>query len=295
MHSVRFVIITGLSGAGKSEAMRSLEDIGYFCVDNLPPALIPKFAELCVQSGGKPAKIGLVCDVRGGEFFDNLFLALGELEEAGFFYEILFLEASDEVLVRRYKESRRRHPLGDEAGILDGITKERARLNELRGSAHHVIDTSNLTPRELREEITALFADKKQSRLSVHVVSFGFKRGLPLDADLVFDVRFLPNPHYVEALRPLDGRAPAVAEYVFKWPVTQRFLAKVQDLLDFLLPHYVNEGRGQLVIAIGCTGGQHRSVALAEYLGQEIASRGYRVRTIHRDAAVAIASQSSLS
>lgn len=293
MPDMRFVIITGLSGAGKSTAMRVLEDVGFFCVDNLPPALIPKFAELCAQTEGRITKVAVVCDIRSGGFFDSLFGALAELERSGFGYEILFLEATDEVLVRRYKESRRRHPLGGDAGVLEAITLERQRLSELRGSARHIVDTSHLNLRELRNEIASLFSDEPKRRMRVHVMSFGFKRGLPLDADLVFDVRFLPNPYYVDSLRPMDGTDPKVREYVFKWPVTQRFIEVLTDFIQFHLPHFESEGRSLLNIAIGCTGGQHRSVALADYLGEQITELGYTVRTIHRDALAATAAYQS--
>lgn len=293
MPDVRFVIITGLSGAGKSTAMRVLEDVGFFCVDNLPPALIPKFAELCAQTEGRITKAAVVCDIRSGGFFDSLFCALNDLEQGGFSYEILFLEATDEVLVRRYKESRRRHPLGDDAGVLEAITLERQRLSELRGSARHIVDTSHLNLRELRSEIISLFSDDQRRRMRVHVMSFGFKRGLPLDADLVFDVRFLPNPYYVDALRPIDGTDPKVRDYVFKWPVTQRYVESLTEFIQFHLPQFENEGRSLLNIAIGCTGGQHRSVAVADYLGEHISSLGYTVRTIHRDAMAATATYQS--
>lgn len=280
---LKFVLITGLSGAGKTEAIRSFEDLGYFCIDNLPPALIPKFAELCAHSEGKINHIALVCDIRGRGFFDHLFEALEELESIGFGYQILFLEASDETLVRRFKETRRRHPLTPEGTVLEGIRQERVRLQELRGRAHHIIDTSELTPRELRQEIARWFAETGDRPLmSVSVISFGFKHGLPLDADLAIDVRFLPNPHYVASLAPFTGNDKAVRDYVFKWPITERFLAKFLDLLDFLLPLYVKEGKPQLVIAIGCTGGRHRSVAIANYVADFIRSRGFTVNVEHR-------------
>lgn len=286
MQPIRFVIITGLSGAGKSEAVRCFEDLGYFCVDNIPPALVPKFAELCAQSGGRINKIALVSDIRGGTFFDSLEEALGELERVGFHYSILFLEASDEVLVRRFKETRRRHPLAPSGRVLEGIQIERKRLEEIRGHAHRIIDTSRLTSRELHDEIARVFADDEDTRLHVTVLSFGFKHGLPLDADLVFDVRFLPNPHYVESLRPFTGNEPAVVEYVFKWPITQRFLSKVFDLLEFMLPLFAKEGKTHLVVAIGCTGGQHRSVALANRIGEFIREHGCNVAVEHRDIAM---------
>ncbi|MDI7247070.1 MAG: RNase adapter RapZ [Bacillota bacterium] len=284
MSEGRFVIITGLSGAGKSEAVRAFEDMGFFCVDNLPPTLIPKFAELVAQSEGKINKIALVVDIRSREFFDRLSGTLDALEEMGVTYEILFLEASDEVLVRRFKETRRRHPLSAEGGVLDGIEEERRRLEEIRGRATRIIDTTALPPKQLRERIMNAFARAPQKeRLDVVVVAFGFKHGVPMDADLVFDVRFLPNPHYVESLRPLTGDMEPVREYVFQSPVTRRFLQKLFDFMAFLLPHYVKEGKTQLVVGIGCTGGRHRSIAIADRLAGFLKERGYSVSVEYRD------------
>lgn len=280
---VRFVIITGLSGAGKSAAMRAFEDLGYFCVDNLPPELIPKFAEMCQRAGSNLRRVALVSDVRGGKFFDHLFDALGELERVGFQYTILFLEASDEVLVRRFKETRRRHPLMPEAGVLEAIREERRRLQELRGRAHRVLDTSDMTPHELRDTIGRWFADDATAGTTVTVMSFGFKHGMPIDADLVLDVRFLPNPYWVEDLAPLTGKDSDVEEYVFKWPVARRFMEKTGEYLDFLLTQYAQEGRSHVLIGIGCTGGRHRSVAIAERLGEFLRSRGLTVSVQHRD------------
>ncbi len=285
VNNLRFVIITGLSGAGKTQAIRSLEDLGFFCVDNLPPALIPKFAELCMQSsGGAVRQVALVIDIRGGEFFDDLFEALKGLEQVGLPYEVLFLEANDEVLVRRYKETRRRHPLAPQGNILEGIKAERRRLEEIKGKANVIIDTSDLTPQRLREEIFQIFStEKEHRRIIVTIVTFGFKYGLPLDADLVFDVRFLPNPHYVESLRPLTGKSEEVRDYVLKWPVTGKFMRRLVSLIRFLLPHYVNEGKSQLTIAIGCTGGQHRSVVIGEGLAEVLRGDGNTVVVEHRD------------
>lgn len=284
VREIRFVVITGLSGAGKSEAVKCFEDLGYFCVDNLPPVLIPKFAELCAQSDGRINRIALVVDIRGGSFFDDVVDSLETLEETGFSYEILYLEAEDEVLVRRFKESRRRHPLSASGGILEGICVERERLEELRGKATHIVDTSVLTARELRETIINHYSQlPEQERLLITVVSFGFKNGIPLDADLVFDVRFLPNPHYVDSLRELNGNRDEVANYVLKWPVTARFLSKLYDFMEFLTPHYVKEGKTSLLLAIGCTGGQHRSVTIANRLGDFLRTKGYRVVVDHRD------------
>ncbi|HEY8498393.1 MAG TPA: RNase adapter RapZ [Limnochordales bacterium] len=278
-----FVIVTGLSGAGKTEAMRALEDLGFFCVDNLPPALIPTFAALCQQSG-RIDKAALVSDARGGEFFHDLFQALRQLEEQGIWYRILFLEASDEALVRRFKETRRRHPLAPEGSILEGIRAERQLLEPLRGRAHFIIDTTALSPRQLREQVARQARQLSPTRgLSVTVVSFGYARGIPIDADLIFDVRFLPNPHYVPALQPLTGNDPAVAEYVLQWPLTQAFMERLYGLVDFLLPQFVSEGKQHLLIGIGCTGGQHRSVAVANELAAHLRRLGYDAVVEHRD------------
>lgn len=279
----RFVIITGLSGAGKTEAVRSFEDLGYFCVDNLPPELIPKFAELLVRSGGHLSRIALVSDIRGGAFFDHLFDALQELENVGFGYTILFLEAADDVLVRRFKETRRRHPLMGEGTILDGIARERERLRELRRRARLTIDTSNLSPRDLKETITRHFVDNGLRGPDVTIMSFGFKHGVPIDADLVFDVRFLPNPHWVEDLRPLTGLDGPIDEYVFRDAAADRFMEKTKDLLDFLMEQYTKEARNHISIGIGCTGGRHRSVAVGVRLADFLRARGFRVTLHHRD------------
>lgn len=282
--TIRFVIITGLSGAGKSETMKCFEDLGYFCVDNLPPVLIPKFAELCAQSDGRINKIALVVDLRGGGFFDDIFGALETLERNGFSYEILFLEAREEILIRRFKESRRRHPLSVTGGISEGIHAELERLEEIRGKASMIIDTSDLTARALRETIVKNYDHQLlEDKMLVTIVSFGFKHGIPLDADLVFDVRFLPNPHYVDSLRQLNGNRTEVSEYVLKWPVTSRFLTKLYDFVDFLIPQYVKEGKPNLIIGVGCTGGQHRSVTVANKLGDFLKTKGYRVAVDHRD------------
>lgn len=281
--ATRFVIITGMSGAGKSAAMRSFEDLGYFCVDNLPPELIPKFAELVDRSGGQLRRIALVSDIRGGKFFDHLFDALTELEQVGFGYTILFLEAADEVLVRRFKETRRRHPLMGEGTIVDGIDAERERLKELRQRAQLRLDTSAMTPRDLKEAITLRFEDNGVRRPVVTIMSFGFKHGVPIDADLVFDVRFLPNPHWVDELRPQTGNDAAVDEYVFQRPTAQRFMEKTQDFLDFLMEQYTQESRNHILIGIGCTGGRHRSVAVSLRLAEFLRSRSFRVTVMHRD------------
>ncbi|ELC6642845.1 TPA_asm: RNase adapter RapZ [Listeria monocytogenes] len=279
---LKLVIITGMSGAGKTVAMQSLEDLGYFCVDNLPPSLLPKFWELMKESD-KMDKIALVMDLRGREFFDSIEPALDELDNTNFITtKILFLEADDKVLVSRYKETRRHHPLEPNGSVLDGINAERELLSDLKGRSQLVINTSNMAPRELRERINNEFQTEDKDIFNVQLMSFGFKYGIPIDADLVFDVRFLPNPHYIDKMRPLTGLDEDVYEYVMKWPETQTFLDKLVNLLMFTLPFYKREGKTQLVIAIGCTGGQHRSVALTEFVGKAIQQK-YETTISHRD------------
>jgi len=280
------IIITGMSGAGKTIAVQSLEDLGFFCVDNLPPVLIPKFAELIEQSNGKIGKVALVIDLRGREFFAALSESLNYIKNHYTIHsEILFLDSSDSVLVQRYKESRRRHPLAPEGMPLDGIRLERQMLDDLKTSATQIIDTSIIKPAQLKEKIISSFSHLESNRLSINVTSFGFKYGIPIDADLIFDVRFLPNPHYIDTLRPHTGQDSDVYEYVMKWPETQAFLTKLLDMLHFLIPHYRNEGKSQVIIGIGCTGGKHRSVAISEYLGRMLgASETETVRVSHRDA-----------
>jgi UPF0042 nucleotide-binding protein len=282
----KLVIITGMSGAGKTIAVQSLEDLGFFCVDNLPPVLIPKFAELIEQSNGKIGKVALVIDLRGREFFTSLSESLRYIKENyTLTYEILFLDATDSVLVQRYKESRRRHPLATDGAPLDGIHNERKLLEELKGLATQVIDTSNLKPNQLKESIVSRFNQLDGDMLTLNVISFGFKYGIPIDADLIFDVRFLPNPHYIESMRPNTGQDPEVYEYVMKWGETQEFLTKLLDMLHFLIPQYKKEGKSQVVVGIGCTGGKHRSVAIAEYMGRVMGSSETEiVRINHRDA-----------
>lgn len=280
-----FLIITGLSGAGKSEVIKACEDLGFFCVDNLPPALIPKFADMVLQAGGAITKVALVSDVRGGLFFDDMSHALEELEQVGFGYTILYLEASEETLIRRFKLTRRRHPLASEGGIVDGIAEERRRLEQIRGKAHKIVDTSAISVKELKEQLLEFLTVRKSEALNVSIVSFGFKHGLPLDLDLLFDVRFLPNPHYVESLRPLTGNEPQVYEYVFKWPLAEQFWQKLTDMISFLLPQYIQEGKSQLIIGVACSGGQHRSVAMANRLRDYLTIQNHQVRVEHRDIA----------
>ncbi|GAA5417182.1 nucleotide-binding protein YvcJ [Paraliobacillus ryukyuensis] len=280
---IKLVIITGMSGAGKTVAVQSFEDLGYYCVDNLPPALLPKFLDLMKDASNNIQQVALVMDLRGREFFDTLFESLDQLAKADWLEEhILFLDAKDETLVSRYKETRRSHPLAPDGLPLEGITQERKMLDELRGRAQHFINTTNLKPKALREKIVDKYGEPEQEVFAVHTLSFGFKYGLPIDADLVFDVRFLPNPHYVEQLQPLTGLNSEVSSYVFKWSDTQKFIEKVTDLLTFMLPQYKKEGKSQLVIAIGCTGGQHRSVAIAEHLKHHFSGQ-YVTHVSHRD------------
>ncbi|QZY56024.1 RNase adapter RapZ [Crassaminicella profunda] len=284
---MKLVIITGLSGAGKSQAMKSMEDLGFYCVDNLPPALIPKFAELCIHAQGEIEKIALVIDIRGRRFFDDLFESLDAIKDQGYNYEILFLEASDPVLIKRYKETRRIHPLSPRGRIIEGINAERNRLSELKKNAKYIVDTSNLTSAQLKEEIKKIYMEGETSHnLTIFIQSFGFKKGILLDADLVFDVRFLPNPHYIEELRPFTGNDKQVRDYVMKWPESIQFVEKLNDLIDFLIPYYIKEGKSQLVIGIGCTGGKHRSVTVANILYETLKEKGHRAIINHRDSAI---------
>jgi len=282
--NAHMVIVTGLSGGGKTQALRYLEDIGYFCVDNLPPTLIPKFAELCAQTNRGINNMALVVDIRGGEFFEDLSDVLEQLEQFGIKYEILYLEASDEVLVRRFKETRRRHPLDTHGAVLPNIREERELLAEIRGRADKIIDTSNLKSQELKEKLIELFgSEATDTQLFINVISFGFKYGIPLDSDLVIDVRFLPNPFYDAKMRPLSGNDPEVRDFVLNSPVTQTFMEKFTDLVEFLIPCYIKEGKTTLMIAIGCTGGMHRSVALANRLAEILQGKEHRVAVNHRD------------
>lgn len=280
---MQFLIITGMSGAGKSHCVKFFEDIGYYCVDNLPPSLIPTFAMLSRQSGNME-KIALIVDIRGGEMFQELFPSLEQLTLLEIPYRILFLDASDAVLIKRFKETRRMHPLAQDGRVQDGISRERQILGPVRARADVMLDTSNMLPRQLREEIIKLFVEgRMHTGLTVNVRSFGFKYGMPLDADLVFDVRFIPNPFYIDALKPLTGLETAVSDYVMAQPESVTFLDKLRDMLSFLLPYYVKEGKSQLVVAIGCTGGKHRSVTLACRLAGLLESMDTTVVLEHRD------------
>jgi RNase adapter protein RapZ len=281
---IRFVIITGLSGAGKSYAIKCLEDLGYFCVDNLPTTLIPTFAELCANSSRGIQAIALGVDVREGEYLVNMVDTIQELRSRGHRVDVLFLEASDETLVRRYHETRRRHPLAGEGNALDGIRAERKALSDLREIADRILDTSALTVHQLKDRLVELYvAPNARPGLATSLVSFGFKHGVPFDADLVFDVRFLPNPHFVEALRPLDGRHERVRAFVLDHPLSKEMIRRLEDFLKFVLPCYEREGKAYLTVAIGCTGGRHRSVTFAEELGRFLSGLGYAPTVVHRD------------
>ncbi len=276
-------IITGMSGAGRSEAANVLEDLAFFVIDNLPPALISKVAELA-KGSERPKHYALVVDVRSGAFMEALEAALNELRDIGANTRVLFLDASNETLVRRFEATRRRHPLAEGDRVVDGIRRERALLEELKGQADIVVDTSNFNVHQLRDRLRELFAEQSQEGLlQPNLVSFGYKHGLPLDVDLLFDCRFLPNPHWVEELRPLTGLDEPVREYVLKQPDTGKFLDELTRLLDLLLPGYIREAKSYLTIGIGCTGGHHRSVVIAEELGKRLRTHGYPVRVHHRD------------
>lgn len=283
---MEFVIISGLSGAGKSKAASFMEDMDYFCVDNLPAPLIPKFAELGMAGSGEYDRVALVSDVRAGTNFDGLFHALEALEQMKCSYRILFMEASDEAIIKRYKETRRSHPLAEDADSLEGaIALERRMLAPLRDKADKIVDTTNLSTAKLKGELRQMFGrgGADQGRMEVRVTSFGFKHGLPMEADLVFDARFLPNPFYVTELRPLTGLDGGVREYVFQNGQAEEFLSRLWELVGWLLPRYEEEGKTSLVIAVGCTGGHHRSVAIAHALGERIRARGWPVAESHRD------------
>lgn len=281
---MEFVIITGMSGAGKSQAVKVLEDLNYYCMDNLPPMLLPNFAELCKASTKTVDKVAVVVDIRGGIFFNDLFTSLEVLKEKGIKHSILFLDATDEELVKRYKELRRPHPLSETGIIIDGIVKEREILKDVKQKSDYIIDTTSLKLGRLKEEVTRIFIEGKiYHNLTVSFVSFGYKYGIPSDSDLVFDVRFLPNPYYIESLKHLTGNNKEVQDYVMSSDISNEFLHKLINLLEFLLPHYILEGKTNLIISIGCTGGKHRSVTIANRLADYFGNENYRVTISHRD------------
>lgn len=282
---MEFIIISGLSGAGKSKAASFMEDMGFYVVDNLPAALIPRLAELCMAGGGKYDRVALVSDVRGGQTFDPLFEALSALEKMGCRYKILFVEASAQTIITRYKETRRLHPLTVNGRSLpEAVEQERVMLAPVRQRAEYIIDTSALSSAKLRGEVLRLFdAEGTSPAMSVNVLSFGFKYGIPMEADLVFDVRFLPNPYYIANLRSQTGLDEGVSSFVFGYQQTKDFMNHLESMMSFLLPQYVEEGKTVLVIGIGCTGGQHRSVALTHALTEFIRQKGYQASENHRD------------
>jgi UPF0042 nucleotide-binding protein len=282
--SIGFVVITGMSGAGKSFAIKCFEDMGYFCVDNLPTTLIPTFSDLVARSMQKIRRVALGVDVREGEYLSHLLDALQALKARRHAVEVLFIEAGDEALVRRYHETRRRHPLAGDGHVLDAIRAERKALAHMREIADRIVDTSALTVHQFRDLLVELYgAPKTRAGLATMLISFGFKHGIPIDADLVFDVRFLANPHFVDNLRALDGRDARVREFIMRHPESRELLARLQDLLRFLLPAYEREGKAYLTIAVGCTGGRHRSVAVVEELKPFLDELGLAPSVVHRD------------
>lgn len=281
---MEFVIITGMSGAGKSQAVKVLEDINYYCMDNMPPALLPNFAELCKGSSKEVNKVAVVADIRGGIFFKDLFNSLEILRNKGIKYRVLFLDATDEELVKRYKELRRPHPLSTTGTIIDGIQEERILLNEVKQKSDYIINTSNMKLGRLKEEILSIFLNGKISHnLNITVMSFGYKYGIPQDSDLVFDVRFLPNPYYIEELKHNTGNDANVQEYVMGFDTSVVFIEKLIDLLKYLMPLYIKEGKSNLVLSIGCTGGKHRSVTISNKIADILSEENYRVMVTHRD------------
>ncbi|MCL0330276.1 RNase adapter RapZ [Apilactobacillus xinyiensis] len=278
----KLVVITGMSGAGKTVAVQAFEDIGYFCVDNMPPSLIPKFIEL-VHSSGKIHKIALVMDLRSQVFHNEIVDTLFDLAKPNNNFHVIFLDASNDVLVSRYKEKRRSHPMDRQGRILDGIVKERKLLNNIKGFAQEVVNTSSMSPNQLRKAIQKQFNNENSTIMDIQIMSFGFKYGLPVDADLVMDVRFLPNPYYDNKLRYLTGLDQPVYDYVFKQPDTEVFYHKLYDLISYLVPRYKKEGKPSLTIAIGCTGGQHRSVAIVEKLASNLSNEFKSIHVSHRD------------
>ncbi len=282
---MRFVVVTGMSGGGKSTALRMLEDAGFYCVDNLPVPLIEKFVELIAAPGGEVSKVALGLDVRADQAFEDVQHVLEKLRENGYHFEILFMEATDSTLVKRYKETRRVHPLSPDGRVEDGIRKERAILTDIRNKADYVIDTSKLLTRELKEELDRIFVrNEEYNSLMVTILSFGFKHGIPADADLVFDVRFLPNPFYIDELKYKTGNDKEVQDYVMGFQEAHIFIDKLSDMIEFLIPNYIKEGKYQLVIGIGCTGGKHRSVTLANQLYNRLKDKsGYGLKIAHRD------------
>ncbi len=281
---MRFVIVTGMSGAGKSTTLKTLEDLGYFCVDNLPIQLIRRFAEMAYAKDNDINNVAIGVDIRSGVYLEQLSTCLESLKQSQYNYEILFLDSNDDVLIKRYKETRRNHPLAGSGRIEDGIKLERQKIAFLRKEADYIIDTTSLLTRELKAELDKIFlGGEAYNNFIINIVSFGFKYGIPRDADLVFDVRFLPNPYYDLNLRPLTGNDEAIQNFVMQHDEAKEFLNKITDLLEFLIPNYIAEGKNGLVVAVGCTGGKHRSVTLANGIYQELKNMPYSVKIDHRD------------
>ncbi len=280
-----FLIVTGMSGAGKSRAVDALEDIGFYCVDNVPPQLISKVAEICLSGNSRINRIAVVTDMRGGDLFYGLFEELDQMRDKGLAYKLLFIDAADSELIRRYKETRRRHPLLDlsRGGIAEAIRNERVLLRPARERADFVIDTTHLSANELKQRMNNIFLDNIRNSMLINVMSFGFKYGVPPEVDLVFDVRCLPNPFYVDSLRPKTGLDEEVRQYVMQAPESGELLDKLRDLVSFLIPLYQKEGKSQLMIGMGCTGGKHRSVTFAELMYQFLSEQNHNVRVLHRD------------
>ncbi len=277
------VIITGLSGAGKSQVINSLEDLGYYCIDNMPPMLITDFVNLAQSSNEELSKVAFVIDIRGGEFFDYVEPALNELKENQIDYKVIFLEASDEVLIRRFNETRRKHPLAGDSDTEHGIKKEREKLAALRKLSDYIIDTSNMKVSKLKEEINAIFISGEEATFLINIFSFGYKHGMLLEADMVFDMRFIPNPYYIPSLKRLTGNSKKIQEFVLKFPETKQFEDKVLDLVDSITNGFMKEGKYHLNLAFACTGGQHRSVAMANIFAKKLKEKGYRITIEHRD------------
>lgn len=285
MKGLELVVITGLSGAGKSTAIKAFEDFGFFCMDNIPPHLIPQVSKSFLKFEGKISRIAVVVDIRAGNFIKDFSMTIKELRDITDRVTVIYLDADDDILTLRFSSTRRRHPMGQYPNVSEAVAAERRYLEELKGQADRVIDTSSLSSHQLRRELATMFAEQSQKMapLRITIVSFGYKTGIPHDADMVFDLRFLPNPFYVENLRALTGKDFQVVEYVENWPVTQEFIPKVIDLLEFLIPHFIKEGKSYLTIAFGCTGGRHRSVAIAERVLKYFREQGYEMYLKHRD------------
>lgn len=280
---MKITIVTGMSGSGKTRVIRYLEDMGYFCIDNMPPVLIPMFSEMLASAGGKFNNVALVVDMRVGDMINQLREQIAELKKKNYDVLILFLNADDETLVKRYKETRRLHPIENPNGLLASIREERKRLSKLLVEADYVIDTSHTTNSELLDEIKEIFASKGSMNIEINVMSFGFKYGIPLDADLVFDVRCFPNPFYIDELKQKTGNDAEVQNYVMSFPTAVEFMDKLSDMMEFMIPLYIEEGKISLTIAVGCTGGKHRSVTMANKLGERIKEMGYNVKVSNRD------------